>query len=271
MKLLRPFIVAALTLPAVVVSSQPPPDQRVVVRPGKAQGPVWLGVRLGKADEARGTEILGVMRRSPGAAAGLRPGDRLLDVDGTPIENLRDLLRVLRPYRPGDEIEVVTSRDGKRTTSTVKLTEKPDDESITSRHLLGHPAPSLRFRYAGDGQEGTLDELKGKPTVLEFWATWCAPCRYVQKDLEAVKGELSDQIHIVGVSSEPLATVQQYLARSPVKYAMAVADDAQLGEYLVQSLPTVVILDEDHRVAAVVFGRGNRATIEAKLKSLLDR
>ncbi len=267
MKRLIVILLAAAVFPASVAAQE---AERVVIRPGESTGPAWLGVRLGQTDDPVGVPILGVLRDSPAAKADIRAGDRLLRVDGKPVESLRDLVRVLRPHGDGDSVPVEVQRDGKRQTLNAKLVSQPDMEAVTRRHLVGHPAPPLAFAYAGDGTPSALADLRGKPTVLEFWATWCGPCRYVSKELAALKEQFGDQINIVGVSDEEMPVIRKHLERFPAHYAVASAVGDDLGEYLVQSLPMIVILDAEHRVAAVEFGRGHRAGVAAKLQTLLS-
>jgi thiol-disulfide isomerase/thioredoxin len=246
-------------------------DQRVVVQPGKRTGPPWLGVMLGKgAEGADGVPVTAVMRGSPADGTGIRVGDAVVEIAGRKVQGLRDVRRVVRSHRIGETVPVVVLRDGASQTLKFTLDGMPDSETLVRRHLVGRPAPDFAFQYVGDGKKTSLSSLKGKPTVIDFWATWCGPCHRLQDDLAAVKKKYGDKINIVGVSSESASTIRAFLARKPAHYAMA-SDVEGKGHasYAVSSFPMVVILDADQRVASVAFGASAAPVIDRKLANLL--
>ncbi len=77
---------------------------------------------------------------SPAGDAGFKPGDVIVDVDGTPIRTMEDLVVTLRLYRVGDEIEVTVMRGDEPVTADVTLVERPED-----------PAPIVDEGSSGDG------------------------------------------------------------------------------------------------------------------------
>jgi thiol-disulfide isomerase/thioredoxin len=101
-----------------------------------------------------------------------------------------------------------------------------------------------------------LEFLRGKPTLsghpllIEFWATWCPPCRASIAHLN----ELNAKYHrlglgILGISSEAKATVERFRARTPMNYVLALDKDQALAtEFQVRTIPQAWLLDKDGRV-----------------------
>jgi cytochrome c biogenesis protein CcmG/thiol:disulfide interchange protein DsbE len=73
-----------------------------------------------------------------------------------------------------------------------------DPQAIDSP-LLGRTAPSFALREVGTGQVLNLEQFRGKPVVLNFWATWCAPCYEEHPVLVANARRLGSQVQFVGV------------------------------------------------------------------------
>lgn len=243
----------------------------VVVRPEARVGPPWLGLTLEEREENPGAGVLitGTLRRSPSEGTGVEAGDRIVAVEGDPVTTRRQILGVVRQRNNGDKITVTVKRGERRVDLDFQLAPMPSSEEIVRNHLLGFDAPDFGFRFVGDGKNVKLSELRGKPTVLEFWATWCGPCHLVQKELASVKEQFGKHINIVGVSEEDASVVRNHLEKYPSRYAMAVDDGSSRDAYGVQTIPMVVVLDEEHRVAAVIIGAQDREQIAKKLANLL--
>jgi thiol-disulfide isomerase/thioredoxin len=110
------------------------------------------------------------------------------------------------------------------------------------------PAPSWRLKDP-DGNLVSSDQFKGKVVVLDFWATWCVPCRieipgYI--DLQKKYGK--DGLVIVGASvdQEGPAVVKKFMADFGINYPVVMADDDLVNAFGgVDAYPTTYIIDRD--------------------------
>ena len=145
--------------------------------------------------------------------------------------------------------------------------------------MIGQVAPGFALPIvAGDGAaEGDrvrLADLRGKPVILDFWASWCPPCRRSMPLLDRLyRQHQSAGLHLVGINVEPDLMPQQiahversFGARFP---SVQDADGAIQRAYGVVSLPTTVILDRDGKVVDVHVGVPDMDELNQQIRSLL--
>lgn len=126
--------------------------------------------------------------------------------------------------------------------------------------LVGQPAPDFLLPYASVPERGKsqrLSDLQGQPVVLDFWASWCAPCRAQSPVLSRVAQAFAGQnLRVLGVgTSDERGSITRFLSQSPLGYA-SVYDDQDVASslYHVQGLPTLVLIAKDGTVRAVTTG-----------------
>jgi len=124
-----------------------------------------------------------------------------------------------------------------------------------------------------NGREQALSQWRGQIVVLNFWASWCSPCREEIPDFIALRAQYRPRnVEFVGIAIDNTANVTQFLQRLPVNYPILIGEGAahHLSRRLGNSsgaLPYTVVLDRDGRVALRHLGRLPRATLE---KTLLE-
>jgi thiol-disulfide isomerase/thioredoxin len=139
---------------------------------------------------------------------------------------------------------------------------------------IGDPAPALSISAWIKGEEVKLDEVKGKKiVVVEFWATWCGPCRSSIPHLTALQKKFADRgVVFVGVSSEDAAKVRPFVDQMGDKMDYIVAtdnnnqtSDAFIKAYGQSGIPCAFIVDREGRVAWVGHPMGD---LEKNLEKL---
>ena len=133
-------------------------------------------------------------------------------------------------------------------------------------------APDFRL-LAIDGSTVSLGDLRGQVVLLNFWATWCPPCKAEIPDLDALYREHKSQRNFVvlGVAAEESQAEVGAFARShDVTFPLLLDSDGKVtdGQYVVRSLPTSMIIDRDGRIRDVWTGPLPKAAILAKLESV---
>jgi thiol-disulfide isomerase/thioredoxin len=143
----------------------------------------------------------------------------------------------------------------------------------TTAAKVGDVAPGFA-RADLAGRQVHLADYRGKLVLLNFWATWCAPCRKEMPLFSKWQRDYGAQgLQIIGVSMDDDVTlVKQLLAQRPVQY-LIVMGDAKLGEQFggVLGLPLSFLIDAQGRIVARYQGESDLAIMEAKLKELLPR
>jgi peroxiredoxin len=133
-------------------------------------------------------------------------------------------------------------------------------------------APNFKLK-AQDGSVVELAKLKGKVVVVNFWATWCGPCRKeIPGFMEVYKEYKEKGLEIVGVSldQQGWGVVKTYLERMPISYPVVVGD-ADLAEAYggIDAIPATFIIDKKGNVAKRHIGYMSKPDFEKIVKSML--
>jgi thiol-disulfide isomerase/thioredoxin len=132
----------------------------------------------------------------------------------------------------------------------------------------GRPAPDFTLpRLDGSRKTLSLSSLRGKVVLLDFWATWCAPCRQMIPLLDAFHSEWSERgVELIGVNSDgngtPAAEIQAFLKSHPARYPMVIDDGRANALYRVRALPQLVLIGRDGTVRQTFLGLTSRKEID---------
>lgn len=148
-----------------------------------------------------------------------------------------------------------------------------DSEKIPTLYFAKDPEvvpPFLVRDIAGDMVSTAA--LKGKVVILNFWATWCGPCREEIPELIALQAQYKDQIQIVGISEDeaPPAQVAQFVQKAGINYPVVMSSGPLEKEYGgIAALPTSFFVNRDGRVVAKDVGVYPAEYYDLQVKSLL--
>lgn len=134
--------------------------------------------------------------------------------------------------------------------------------------VLGQFAPTLELAWLDGSAPSTLDSLRGRVVLLEFWRTWCGPCRRQVDHLNQLHERYeADGLVTVAVSNESPDLLRATASELGIAYATAgTQDDVAEGLYGVRSVPRAFLIDR----AGVLVWSGHPATLEEeRVRSLL--
>jgi cytochrome c-type biogenesis protein len=124
-----------------------------------------------------------------------------------------------------------------------------------------------------EGQPFRLSELRGRVVMLNFWATWCGPCRAEIPELNAMQKDLKDQgLTIIGVSwDDTVEGVREFQQELPQDYTILMNGEGVQSLFGgIPSLPTTYLIDREGRIRQKIMGGRSRSFFEAAIKPLLD-
>ena len=126
-----------------------------------------------------------------------------------------------------------------------------DPHSVRSP-LIGRPAPSFTLTPVGGGPPVSLESLRGKPVVINFWATWCVPCFQEHPALQAAARAMGREVQFLGVVyDDEEARVRSFLAERGQAYPSLVDDGARTAiAYGVAGVPETYFIDGAGRISA---------------------
>jgi cytochrome c biogenesis protein CcmG/thiol:disulfide interchange protein DsbE len=135
-------------------------------------------------------------------------------------------------------------------------------------------APSFELQDA-QGHTVRMSDLDGRVVVINFWATWCVPCKEEIPWLVDFENRYKDQgFTVVGVSLDEKGwdVVKPYAEKMGMNYPIVIGDARTAYKYgQVKSLPVTFVVDRDRRVAAIHFGLINKKKVDQEIRDLLQQ
>lgn len=144
----------------------------------------------------------------------------------------------------------------------------PWDAATIEKRLAGRPAPDMTVTDLR-GQPLALSAFKGKYVLLDFWTTWCPPCRADGPALEKLYRRYGNtELMVVGVSvDEGRDVVEPYLKQHPPSYPVVLSSENELPRaYRVGVIPTYIVIDKEGSVTAAVEGEKSFGGLRRLLK-----
>jgi thiol-disulfide isomerase/thioredoxin len=146
------------------------------------------------------------------------------------------------------------------------------DQQPTIR-FVRNPDPAPDFKLTAlDGQPVTLAGSHGKVILLNFWATWCGPCRAEIPDLVELQNKYKDRLQILGlvVDDDDPDAIKEFAERFGINYPVAIAGDEIRMQYGgIAALPTSFVLDSEGRIVQKHEGLRDPLLYETEIRALL--
>ena len=124
-----------------------------------------------------------------------------------------------------------------------------------------------------DGKVVKTSDLRGKVVILDFWATWCPPCRQEVPHFVALQSKYRDQgLAIVGLSLDKggVQDVKPFVEEYNVNYMMLIANDETARDYGgITGIPTTFVLDKDGKIVKRFMGYTDPEVFEETIRPLL--
>ena len=140
-------------------------------------------------------------------------------------------------------------------------------------YFVRNPDPAPDFQLSGlDGKSVSLVGARGKIILLNFWASWCGPCRAEVPDLVDLQTRYQDRLQVIGliVDDDDMDAIHQFVKEFGINYPVGVAPVELLVQYGgIPALPTSFILDAQGRVVQKHVGLRDPALYEIEIRALL--
>jgi thiol-disulfide isomerase/thioredoxin len=133
------------------------------------------------------------------------------------------------------------------------------------------PAPEFKLKDFA-GKDLTLEPSHGKVVLLNFWATWCGPCREEIPELVALQNRYKDHLQIIGlvVDDDDEKEIRKVIESEGINYPVAMADpETRIAYGGIAALPTVFVINSEGRVVQKHVGLFNPALYETEVRVLL--
>ncbi len=136
----------------------------------------------------------------------------------------------------------------------------------------GSAASDISLRDT-QGNTVQLSSFKGKVIILDFFATWCPPCRQEIPDFIELQKQYGDKGFVmIGVSLTPAEDVKPFAEKLGINYTILIGDDKSEAAYgPIRSIPTTFVIDKDFNVAKKYIGFRGKEVFESDINELLNK
>ncbi len=128
-----------------------------------------------------------------------------------------------------------------------------------------------------NGQTQSFGQWRGKVLIVNYWATWCHPCREEMPGFSRLQNKYRDKgVQFVGISIDTADKIIEFQKTTPVSYPLLIGDisvmenSAKLGN-IRQALPFTAVFDREGRLSATKLGRLSEPELERQLTELISR
>ena len=115
----------------------------------------------------------------------------------------------------------------------------------TEKSMVGQPLPKLGVQWLEK-----KPDTDGKPMIVEFWATWCPPCRESIPHLNEIYAKYKDKgLQVVGITDEDRAKIMKFEKEVPIEYSVGLDNGGKYAKpFGIQGIPHAVLVDKSGKV-----------------------
>ena len=158
--------------------------------------------------------------------------------------------------------------------STPKSETTKNNLLAAAKSDIGSDAAPDFTLYNLDGEEVKLSDYLGKIVILDFWATWCAPCRKGIPDLISIQNEYKDDLVVIGISLDQPSTQDElvpFIESYGINYPVVLGNIKVSSAYgNIQAIPTSFIIDQEGNIITKHVGLVPKSTIIEEINLLLS-
>ena len=188
-----------------------------------------------------------------------------------------------RARMQGQQMQLVPANAAPGADDTPTAAELADAEDVYTTPLNGQQAPNFTLQNL-KGQNVSLASYKGRPLVVDFWATWCGPCKLEIPWLEDLQKQYAGQgLQILGVSADDLdkgdpaklftekREISDFASQMHINYPVLLDADAIADAWGgVDNLPTTFFIDRNGKIVASTVGLAPRDEIESDIQKAMS-
>ncbi len=168
--------------------------------------------------------------------------------------------------------------------------KKSLESELAQTEFLGKKAPAINAETWLNSTSLSLDKLKGKVVIIDFWAPWCSPCRAVIPGLveeygkhkndglvvigfTKLYGSYQDDLQNVGKvdSKKEMELIKGFAGRFKIDYPVAISSESKtFDSYMITGIPTMIFINREGNIDHIKIGSGNPDFVKKKIESLLE-
>jgi thiol-disulfide isomerase/thioredoxin len=183
----------------------------------------------------------------------------------------------------GEQMQLVPANGAPPTDDTPTAAEMADSEDAYTTPLNGQQAPNFTLQDL-KGQKVSLASFKGRPVIVDFWATWCGPCKMEIPWLEELQKQYAPQgLEIIGISADDLdkddpaklftekREISDFATKMHMNHPVLLDADAIADSWGgVDALPTTFFIDRSGKIVASTVGLAPRDEIASDIQKAMS-
>jgi len=167
-----------------------------------------------------------------------------------------------------DVPDTVFSFEPDKKWAQVDMLVLPGEERLV---LTGRPAADFTLKSL-DGEPTQLSNLQGKVVVLDFWATWCPPCRAELPSIDKLHAEFAGKVEFLGVNDEDSGTVKGFLKKAGYTFPVLMDGKRQVHRtYGIRSIPVLLVIDRRGVIRQHFIGSRTEQALRSAIQSVLEQ